>query len=191
MSPLISAISTHHPLTRRALAAVAAIVAFVATIVTANLLTARYGLVPVGFGLTATAGTASAGLTLLLRDAVHQIAGRIVTLLCIAAGAALCAGLASARLALASACAFLISEMTDLLVYERLRAHRGWMWAALASNCIGAPVDSALFLALAGLPIWAAMPGQVWVKTVACAISLAAVAVSRALLRHRLRPPCP
>ncbi|MDG4803678.1 hypothetical protein [Micromonospora sp. WMMD980] len=56
MSSLISAISTHHLLTRRGPAVGAAI----ATIVTANLLTARYGLVPVGFGFTATAGTASA-----------------------------------------------------------------------------------------------------------------------------------
>ncbi|MDG4803679.1 hypothetical protein [Micromonospora sp. WMMD980] len=79
--------------------------------------------------------------------------------------------------------------MTDLLVYQRLRAY-GWMWAALASTCVGAPVDSVPFLALAGLPIWVAMPGQVWVKTVACATSLAAVAATRPLLRHRPRPSC-
>jgi queuosine precursor transporter len=166
--------------------AAAAVAGFVATVVAANALTATFGLIPVGFGLTATAGTAAAGLTLLARDAVHHLAGRATVAACIIAGALLSAGLAGPRLALASATAFGLSELADLLVYQRL-IRRGWITAAVASSTVAAPIDSVVFLGLAGFPIWAALPGQVWVKTAALAVPLAAVIAARALLRHRLR----
>ena len=98
------------------------------------------------------------------------------------------AGLAGPRLAVASGAAFAVSELADLLVYQPLRRH-GWIPAALASNAVGAPVDTVVFLALAGLPVWAAMPGQLWVKAIATIVPVIAVSVCRALLRHRLRPP--
>jgi queuosine precursor transporter len=167
--------------------AVPAVAGFVATVVAANALTATFGLIPVGFGLTATAGTLAAGLTLLARDAVHHLAGRATVAACIAAGALLSAGLAGPHLAIASAAAFGLSELADLLVYQRL-IRRGFIAAALASNTVAAPIDSIVFLGLAGYPIWAALPGQVWVKTAAVAIPVAAVVAARALLRHRLRP---
>lgn len=161
---------------------------FVATVVAANALTSAYGLIPVGFGMTATAGTFAAGLTLLARDWVHDTAGRTAVLVCIGAGAVLSAGLAGPRLAVASGAAFAVSELADLLVYQPLRRH-GWIPAALASNAVGAPVDTVVFLALAGLPVWVAMPGQLWVKAIATLVPVTAVSVCRALLRHRLRPP--
>ncbi|GIJ64577.1 VUT family protein [Virgisporangium aurantiacum] len=175
--------------------AASAVAGFIATVMTANALTATFGLIPVGFGLTATAGTIAAGLTLLARDAVHHLAGRATVAACIAAGALLSAGLAGPRLALASATAFALSEVADLLVYQRL-IRRGWITAAVASNTVAAPVDSVVFLGLAGFPIWASLPGQVWIKTAAVAVPLAvvvavplAVVVAvRALLRHRVRP---
>ena len=165
-----------------------AVALFIATVVAANALTAAYGLIPVGLGMTAAAGTAAAGLSLLTRDWVHHTAGRTIVLICIGAGAVGSAVLAGPRLALASATAFAVSELADLLVYQRLRA-RGWIAAALASNAVGAPVDTVLFLALAGFPIWEAVPGQLWVKAVATLVPVTVVAASRAVLRHRLRPP--
>jgi len=110
-------------------------------------------------------------------------------LACIGAGAVLSAIWAAPRLALASAAAFALSEPADLLVYQRLRRH-GWIPAALASNAAGTPVDTVLFLALAGFPIWPAVPGQLWVKAIAAAVPVALAAI-RALLRPRLRPPRP
>ena len=160
---------------------------FIATVVAANVLTAVYGLVPAGLGLTATAGTAAAGATLLARDWVHDAAGRRAVLACITAGALLSAVLAEPRLALASATAFAVSELADLAVYQPLR-RRGLLRAVLASNAVGAPLDSIVFLTLAGLPVWAALPGQLWVKTLATVIPVAVVSVARAVLRHRLRP---
>lgn len=140
--------------------AAAAVTGFITTVAAANALTATIGLIPVGFGLTATAGTIAAGLTLLARDTVHHLTGRATTLACIAAGALLSAGLAGPRLALASATAFLLSELTDLLIYQRLLG-RGWVTAAAISSVVAAPIDSIVFLGLAGFPVLAALPGQV------------------------------
>jgi uncharacterized PurR-regulated membrane protein YhhQ (DUF165 family) len=58
-------------MTRKTLVITAA-VAFLACIVAANYVTTEYGMVPVGFGLMATAGTYFAGLTFVLRDAVQD-----------------------------------------------------------------------------------------------------------------------
>ncbi len=60
--------------------------------------------------------------------------------------------------------------------------------AVVASNAVGAPVDTILFLALAGFPIWAAVPGQLLAKATATAVPVACLLGARALLRHRLRP---
>ncbi len=109
----------------RVAVAALAVAMFAAAVAAANALTARYGLIPVGLGLSATAGT-----------------------------------------------------------YGR----RGWVRAVIASNTVGAPVDTILFLALAGFPIWAAVPGQLLAKATATAIPVAVVLGVRALLRHRLRP---
>ncbi|RSM64069.1 hypothetical protein DMB66_21340 [Actinoplanes sp. ATCC 53533] len=164
--------------------------AFAGGVVAANGLTARFGLVPVGFGLTATAGTVVAGLTLFARDWVHDVVGRRAVLACIAVGAFLSAVLAGPALAVASAAAFTLSELADLLVYQPLR-RRGFLRAVLASNMVGAPLDTIVFLALAGFPVWSALPGQLWVKAWATLIPVAAVLAARALLRHRLRPARP
>ena len=134
------------------------LVGFLATVVVANWLTDRYGMVPVGFGFVATAGTYAAGLSFGLRDALHEVAGRWVVLAAIVAGAALSA-FVSPSLALASGVAFLLSETADLAVYEPLRQRR-WVAAVVASNLVGAVVDTAVFLYLAGFPIRSALAGQ-------------------------------
>jgi len=166
---------------------VTAIGVFAAAVAAANALTSRYGFIPVGLGLSATAGTYAAGLCLLARDWVHDTAGRTAVLAAIAAGGIASAVMAGPRLALASAAAFVLSELADLAVYQPLR-RRGWVRAVVASNTVGAPVDTILFLALAGFPIWAAVPGQLLAKATATAIPLLVVLAVRALLRHRLRP---
>jgi uncharacterized PurR-regulated membrane protein YhhQ (DUF165 family) len=171
-------------------AAVMAMLAFAGGVVTANWLTSRFGLVPVGLGMTATAGAVAAGYTLLARDWVHGVAGRRAVLACIAAGAVLSAVLAGPTLALACAAAFAVSELADLLVYQPLRP-RGFLRAVLASNAVGAPLDTIVFLTLAGFPVWSALPGQLWVKAWATLIPVAAPLAARALLRHRLRPDRP
>jgi uncharacterized PurR-regulated membrane protein YhhQ (DUF165 family) len=131
-------------------AAVALLALYAAAILAANWLIARFGLVPVGFGLVAPAGVYAAGLVLALRDALHERAGRGWVLAAVVAGAAF-SGLLSGPLALASGAAFLVSELADWLVYARLRGRdgRGWALALVGSNAVGALADSALFLMLA------------------------------------------
>lgn len=156
------------------------IAAFVGCVVTSNWLTARYGLV---FGFVA-AGTFTAGLVLLVRDWVHETAGRWWVLGCVAAGAALSVLMSSPALALASGVAFAVSELADFAVYAPLR-RSGRMRAAAVSNAVGSVVDSVLFLWLAGFPLWPAIAGQVGVKwTVSIAVPLLVWVVARALLRH-------
>jgi hypothetical protein len=164
---------------------VAAVTAFITTAVVANTLTAHLGLIAVGFGLTATAGTWTAGLTLTLRDVVHDTWGRAGVFAAIAAAALASAGTAGPRLAIASGVAFAASELADLTVYTPLRRH-GWARAVLASNTVGAVVDSLIFLTLAGFPT-AAMPGQLVAKATATLAVVIPVVAVRAVLRHRIR----
>lgn len=162
----------------------AAVAVFVALVVTANWLTATYGLIPVGLGLMATAGTWCAGLVLVARDLVHDTAGRLAVLGCIVVGAALSAWLTAPQLAVASGVAFAVSELADFAVYQPLR-RRGWARAVLASSLVGALVDTVLFLWLAGFPIAEALPGQLFAKTVAIAsVVLVGVLVRLALPRQ-------
>lgn len=132
---------------------------FIGTIVAANIVTTRYGVVPIGFGLAATAGTYFVGLAFILRDAVQDLLGRWVFAV-IGAGAVLSFAVSSPTIALASVVAFLLSELADLAVYTALR-DRGYLRASVASNVVGAVVDTAVFLTLAGFALSQAFVGQV------------------------------
>lgn len=154
------------------------LIGFLSTIVLANWAIETYGIVPVGFGLTAPAGVYFAGLAFGFRDALHEAAGRSAVVLAIVSGAALSA-LIAPRFALASGVAFLVSEAADLGVYDAIR-RRSWPVGVVASNIVGAIVDSALFLwiAFGSLDFLA---GQVVAKTymVVPAILLVQVVRSR------------
>ncbi|MCA1220204.1 VUT family protein [Streptomyces sp. 8L] len=153
-------------------------------------MTNLYGVVPVGGGLSVTAGTFAAGTGLLARDAVQDTAGRAWVLVGVAAGTALTA-VTSPALALASAGAFLAAETIDMVVYTPLR-HRGWARAVLASNTVGAALDTLLFLWLSGLPVTASSVGGQLIGKVAWATVLPVITVltvrqvRRALPRHSL-----
>ena len=135
---------------RRGLAAAAAI-AYAAAIVAANRLTSRYGLIPVGFGLTATAGTYCAGCALMLRNQVQDLLGRTFVAAAILAGTALSA-LFSPTLALASGTAFATGELIDTALYTPLR-RIGWARGVLAASLLGAVLDTVVFLDVGGLPV--------------------------------------
>lgn len=162
---------------------------YVGAIVTANVMTDRLGLVAVGFGLVATAGTYAAGLALGARDVIQDAGGRWAVLAAIAVGGALSWALASPRLALASVAAFTVAEIADWVVYTPLRT-RGWARAVIASNAVGAVVDTLVFLALAGFGITAAgVTGQLVGKVLWATVLpvLVVKGVQRALPRHTVR----
>lgn len=139
--------------------ATATTIAFLSCILAANYVTTEYGMIPVSFGLVATAGTYLAGLTFVLRDSIQDAYGKWVTLGLIALGAGLSFAVSDPFIALASAVAFGVSEVADLAVYTPLRK-RGYVRAAIASNIVGAFIDTVLFLWIAGFPIADAIAGQ-------------------------------
>lgn len=164
-----------------------AILGYLATIVAANWLTAEYGLVPVGFGLLATAGTYAAGLAFVLRDAVQDTAGRLAVLGALLVGAGLSWWLANPALAVASAAAFGLSELADMAIYTPLRK-RGYVRAAVASNLVGSVVDTVVFLWLAGFGLAPlVIAGQLVGKVTVTVVVVGLVVVVSALLRHRVR----
>lgn len=100
------------------------------------------------------------------RDALHDLwAGprlRRNMAALIAAGSILSAALDYKALpvALASFCAFALSELADTVVYSRLHS-KGWYFRTTGSNAVSALVDSVVFLSLlatfGGLP-WFLVP---------------------------------
>jgi uncharacterized PurR-regulated membrane protein YhhQ (DUF165 family) len=151
------------------------------TVVAANWLISTFGLIPAGFGLLVPAGTYAAGLALGLRDGLDRVGGLRWVLPAIAAGVVLSAVLASPEVALASAVAFALGELTDLAVWRRLR-RAGWRRALLASNAVGALVDTCVFLPLAGFPVtFASVGGQFVVKAIY--VTLAVLLVAEVVVR--------
>lgn len=114
----------------------------------ANVLTTCFGFIPVGLGLTATAGTYAAGAALVARDFIHETTGWRGVTLAIAVGAGLSYLFADPFIATASVVAFTLSEIADAFVYAPLRRRR-WRLAVIASSVVGAVVDTAIFLAIA------------------------------------------
>lgn len=161
---------------------------YVGAIVAANVLTAHLGLVPVGFGLVVTAGTYAAGFALLARDFVHRYAGVWWVLAGITVGIVLSWFFASPALAVASAAAFAIAELADLLVYVITRRRLGFIPAAGISNTVSAPLDTVVFLWIAGFPlVWESLIGQLVGKLLwATAVPLFIYWGVRALLRKSI-----
>jgi uncharacterized PurR-regulated membrane protein YhhQ (DUF165 family) len=105
-------------------------------------------LIPVAPGLMAPSGVTMIGIALVLRDLVQRRLGVAAALGAIAAGAALSALVAPPALVVASAAAFLVSELADLAVYTPLERRR-LIVAVVASSLVGLVVDSIVFLWLA------------------------------------------
>ena len=131
------------------------LIAFVITVVGANWALLTYGIVPIGFGLEAPASVYFVGLTFTFRDGLRERLGFKGALVAIAIGSILSYilevrqdGDPIARIAIASAAAFAVSEFSDAVVYERIR-QRSRLLAIIGSNTVGLVVDSALFLSLA------------------------------------------
>ncbi len=105
-------------------------------------------LVPVAPGVMAPSGVLMIGLALVLRDLVQRRLGLGWAFAAVLAGAALSALLAPPALVIASAAAFLLSELADLAIYTPL-ARRGLLRAVALSGVAGLVVDSVVFLWLA------------------------------------------
>lgn len=167
------------------------------TITVANSAAATFGEVPVGFGLVVPAGTFFAAFAFVLRDLIHQAGGTRAVAVAIVLGTAVSFGIGLAigspvpgvsavQIAVASGAAFALSETADWLMYTPLRERSLWA-AMLASNTVGAAVDTWLFLTWSGFGFtWAAFWGQALVK--ALLVSPIAVGVLALIERRRGTP---
>lgn len=164
------------------------IVAYLACIPAANWLIGNVGtcledgpcVIPVGLGLSAPSGVLMIGAALVLRDMVQRKYGAAPAIAAILAGSLVSLAFATPALVVASAAAFLISELADMGVYTPLR-RRNLALAVLASGAVGAALDSAVFLWLAfgSLDFIAGqIVGKLW-ATVAGAAVIAAMARRR------------
>jgi uncharacterized PurR-regulated membrane protein YhhQ (DUF165 family) len=135
----------------------ASLALFVGTIPAANWMIGNVGtkcvpdgpcLIPVAPGLMAPSGVILAGSALVLRDLVQRRFGLGVSVAAIMFGALLSAAVAPPALVVASAIAFLLSELADTVVYTPL-ARRRFIAAVVASSVVGLFVDSIIFLWLA------------------------------------------
>jgi uncharacterized PurR-regulated membrane protein YhhQ (DUF165 family) len=158
-------------------------VAYLATIILANFMTERFGLVGIGFGLLVSAGTFAAGLALISRDGVQEALGIRWTFVTIVAGCALSLAVSNPAIAVASGLAFIASEIVDLAVFTPTRK-KTITGAILLSSIVAAPVDTILFLWIAGFPLtFDAVLGQFLVKT---GLALIAAAVLVTIHQSRL-----
>lgn len=144
------------------------LIAFLACIPAANWLIGNVGVkcipngpcvIPVGFGYMAPSGVLMIGLALVLRDLVQRWLGIRWVIGAIIAGAVLSAAVAPPALVIASATAFLLSELADTAVYTPL-AERRLMLAVALSSAVGLAIDGAVFLWLAFGSL-ALLPGQI------------------------------
>lgn len=155
---------------------------FAATIPAANWLIGHVGttcvpagpcLVPVGFGLAAPSGVLMIGLALVIRDWLHELAGWKWTLGAVLFGGGISLSVSPPATAAASAVAFTLAEMADMAVYAGLR-RRGRPIAVLASQIVGAIIDSAIF-------VWIAFGSLEFSAGTALAKIYAGVAISVAI----------
>lgn len=132
-------------------------VAFMASIPIANWMIGNIGtqcvpdgpcLIPVAPTIMAPSGVLMIGAALVLRDMVQRRLGKSWSLVAIAAGTLVSAAIASPALVVASATAFLMSELADFAVYTPLQRRR-LVLAVFLSGIIGSAVDSIVFLYLA------------------------------------------
>lgn len=160
--------------------------AFMASIPIANWMIGNIGtqcvpdgpcLIPVAPTIMAPSGVLMIGAALVLRDMVQRRLGKSWSLVAIAAGTVLSAAIALPALVLASATAFLVSELADFAVYTPLQRRR-LVLAVFLSGIVGSAVDSIVFLyvAFGNLQF---LPGQIIGKVLMVIAALPVIALLR------------
>ncbi len=182
------------------------LLAMVAVVLASNILV-QHHFTPFGLEHKLTWGAFIYPVSFLVTDLTNRRYGastaRRVVILGFLIAVALSALLATPRIALASGTAFLIGQLLDVTVFNRLRAGN-WWHAPLAGSVMGSILDTALFfsLAFAGneamsflvpvglsggpqLPLWQNL--AIWDLLVKMLVAVLALVPYRALL-NVLRP---
>ena len=140
----------------RLLAAVAAMV----VVVTASNILVQYpvqaNLGPVHLGDFLTWGAFTYPFAFLVTDLTNRYDGAARARLVVVVGFVVALGLsvvlATPRIAIASATAFLIGQLLDISVFSRLRASRAWFLPPLAASLFGSLIDTLVFFTIAFAP---------------------------------------
>jgi len=125
-----------------------------------------------------TWGAFSYPVSFLVTDLTNRRLGPVVARRVVYVGFVLALGLswyfATPRIAVASASAFLVAQILDVFVFDRLR-RAAWWRAPLVSSLLGSAVDTALFFSIAfagtGLP-WVTLGLGDFAVKVAMALAL-------------------
>lgn len=83
------------------------------------------------------------------------VAARRVVYVGFALAFALSLALANPRIAVASATAFLVGQLLDVTIFDRLRQSAAWWRAPFVSSLVGSAADTAIFFTLAFAPAFA------------------------------------
>ncbi len=136
-----------------------------------------------------TWGAFSYPVTFLVTDLVNRRFGprtaRLVVGIGFLAAAAISLGLAPWRIAVASASAYLIGQLLDVQIFDRLRRSNWWL-PPLVSSTLGSLVDTLVFfsIAFAGTSLnWIALGSGDFAVKLACALIF--LAPFRALMSRR------
>lgn len=138
------------------------LLAFLSTILLANVAVKQYGVVLPTTAYAAPAAVFFVGISFTLRDVAQRYLGAIPVAAAVVIGAVLSWFAASPGLAVASGVAFAVSELLDLATYTAL-AKANWAVRVGLSNVVGAVIDSWVFLTLAFGSL-AFLEGQVFWK---------------------------
>lgn len=127
-------------------------VAAMACVVAASNLLVQYPFRPFGLDEILTWGAFTYPVAFLVNDLTNRRFGpeaaRRVVLAGFALAVVLSVWLATPRIAIASGSAFLVAQMLDVAVFDRLRG-QAWWQAPFVSTLIGSAVDTVLFFSIA------------------------------------------
>jgi uncharacterized PurR-regulated membrane protein YhhQ (DUF165 family) len=141
-----------------------------------------------------TWGTPVIAVTFLINEVTNQLFGATTARRVVLWGFVIALGVSLAiapwRIAVASASAFLISQLTDIAIFARLKGRtlgRLWWFSPMASSSAASALDTAIFFFIAfagtGFSWWRLGLGDFAVKL---AFDVAMLAPFRMALRHRL-----
>ncbi len=136
----------------RSLSALALPVAAMTLVVVASNILVQFPFQPFGLGDYLTWGAFTYPVSFLVTDLTNRRYGPRLARGVVAAGfviaVALSVVLATPRIALASGTAYLVGQLLDISVFNRLR-REVWWHAPLAGSLIGSALDTALFFTIA------------------------------------------
>jgi queuosine precursor transporter len=132
--------------------AVLPFVAAMAAVVAASNFLVQFPFERLGLGELLTWGAFTYPIAFLINDLTNRrfgpVAARQVVMVGFVLAMMLSVVLASPRIALASGTAFLVAQLLDIAIFDRLR-RSAWWHAPLVSTVIGSALDTALFFSIA------------------------------------------